>query len=61
MERINGMASWTDANADTVFKGIGVFILRFVKLKTDCREVIQFGNGVSLNLRLDATFEDAIE
>jgi hypothetical protein len=63
------MAARTDRNPDTV----GIFgnvarrcvgrslVFGFVELKADLREVVKLGDGASLDLGGDTTFEDTIE
>lgn len=67
VERIKGMASRTDRDADTVcvlgyvLNTWQCFVFAFVEFETDLRQVIELWNGTAFNLGRDSSFQDAVE
>ena len=66
VERVKGVASWRERDADGVVvcylasRGINV-VLGLVQLEADLRQVVELWDGVAGDLSLYAAFEDAVE
>jgi hypothetical protein len=54
-----------DTNAVVEAAAFGIvdsgFVLRFVQLEANLREIVELGNGVAGNLCLNTTFDDRVE
>lgn len=66
---IRGMASWRDGDSDGVGTGVRIslfltgfgFAFALIQFERDLREVVELGDGATVNLDGNPAFDDAVE